>query len=215
MDKIIINGLCKSFRKKLVLNNINLELDRGKCYGFYGRNGSGKTMLFRAISGLMRIDSGEINVFGESIGKAVAFPSSIGITIENVGFWKSMTGFENLKILAVIKNKITDEDIIHSLERVGLGDSIHALYKTYSLGMRQKLAIAQAIMESPTLLILDEPTNSLDEQSVLNVANILAEEKAKGVTTLLCSHNKEDIRATCDEVFTMDNGSCFRRNEAL
>lgn len=208
MSSIKVTNISKSIKKKKILNNINLDLKAGGIYGFYGRNGSGKTMLFRAISGLIIPDVGTIDVFGEQIGKDVSFPTDMGIIIENVGFWPNLTGYQNLQLLASIKKKIDNDIIDKTLERVGLSEDKHKKYGSYSLGMKQKLAIAQAIMEKPKLLILDEPTNSLDEQTVRIVHNIFKEEQVRGCTILICSHNKEDIKNLCDSIYIMDNGTC-------
>ena len=179
-------------------------------HGFSGRNASGKTMLFRAISGLITADSGMIRVFDEVIGSDVSFPSSMGLIIENIGLWNNLTGFENLKLLAGICNKIQDTDILEAIARVGLDPYDKRRYGSYSLGMKQKLAIAQAIMEKPRLLILDEPTNGLDEESIDDFYKLLLEEKERGATCLICSHQKDDIRLFSDYVYVMDVGRCYK-----
>lgn len=205
MSYIKIKNLSKKIKDKQVLNYVNLELEKGHIYGFHGRNASGKTMLFRAISGLIKPSEGEVVVGGKSISGNV-FPDNMGLIIENVGFWPYYTGFKNLKILASIKNKITDNQILETIKRVGLNPKSKKTYKQYSLGMKQKLGIAQAIMEEPELIIMDEPTNSLDIESVENVRKILLEEKSKGVTILLASHNREDLDILCDKIYLIDKG---------
>jgi ABC-2 type transport system ATP-binding protein len=205
MSYIKINKLSKKIKDKQVLKDINIELKKGYIYGFHGRNGSGKTMLFRAISGLIKPSEGEIIVGEKNISGSV-FPDSMGLIIESVGFWPYYTGFKNLKILASIKNKITDNQIIESIKRVGLNPESKKTYKQYSLGMKQKLGIAQAIMEIPELIIMDEPTNSLDIESVENVRKILLEEKNRGATILLASHNREDLNILCDKTYLIDKG---------
>jgi ABC-2 type transport system ATP-binding protein len=210
MNCIKLTDVQKTIKRRPILTDINLELAPGKIYGFYGRNGSGKTMLFRAISGLIVVDSGEINVFGERIGKDRSFPSDMGITIENVGFWHSFTGMECLRLLARIKNKISEDDIRLALTRVGLDPDDKRKYHQYSLGMKQKLAIAQAIMESPRLIILDEPTNSLDEESVVQIRELLLQEKDQNALILIASHDKEDIGILCDQVFVIQDGRIKR-----
>lgn len=205
MVYISIKNLYKTLNGKDVLSNINLELEKGYIYGFYGRNGSGKSMLFRAISGLIKPTSGEILVDNKVIS-GNQFPDSMGLIIENVGFWPWLTGFENLKILASIKNKISCNEIRDSIKRVGLEASSKKKYKQYSLGMKQKLGIAQAIMENPELIILDEPTNALDIESIDNIRKILKEEKSRGATILIASHNTEDLDILCDKKFNMMDG---------
>ena len=212
MQTITITNMSKVLKEQTVLNNISISLPKGQIYGFYGRNGSGKTMLFRAIAGLIIPTEGTIQVFDQVLGKDVSFPANLGLIIENVGFWPHLTGFENLKLLAMIQNKISDDDITNAIERVGLFEPKKP-YRAYSLGMRQKLALAQAIMEKPDLLLLDEPMNSLDEQSVRSMYEVLREEKARGATILMCSHNKEDLANLCDEIYIMDTGRCTQADE--
>ncbi|ADD02080.1 MULTISPECIES: ABC transporter ATP-binding protein [Thermoanaerobacter] len=209
MIAVKIHNLTKIIGGKTILDNINLELEKGKIYGFFGRNASGKTMLFRAICGLIRPTRGEVKVFGKKIGEDVSFPESLGLIIENVGFWEQWTGFQNLKFLASIKNIITDEDIKTAIKRVGLDPNDKRPYKKYSLGMKQRLGIAQAIMEKPQLLVLDEPTNSLDEEGIKLVRNILLEEKERGATILIASHIKEDIEILSDEKFKVEAGRVY------
>ncbi|KFD41710.1 multidrug ABC transporter ATP-binding protein [Peptococcaceae bacterium SCADC1_2_3] len=215
MEAIRLVNLNKVIKKHPILKDINLSLGKGKIYGFFGRNGSGKTMLFRAISGLIKPTSGEVYVFGKKLGEDISFPESLGIIIESVGFWPQFTGFENLKILASIKSKISDEQITEAIKKVGLDPEDKRLYSKYSLGMKQRLGIAQAIMEEPELIILDEPTSSLDEEGVQLVRRILIEEKKRGATILIASHNKEDIDFLSDEKFKMDNGRLYHPQEEV
>lgn len=206
METISIHGANKQIKGKVILEDINLSLESGKIYAFIGRNGCGKTMLFRAIAGLISLNKGSIKVFGKELGKDISFPESLGLIIENVGLWNNLTAMENLVLLASIKREITKEKIRDTLERVGLEPDDKRTYKKFSLGMKQKLAIAQAIMEEPKLIILDEPTNSLDVQTVDKVRNILLEEKEKGATILLASHTTQDIEVLADQVFNMVDG---------
>ena len=196
----------KEIKGRPILNDINLSLDSSRIYGFLGRNGSGKTMLFRAICGLIKPTSGEIYVFDKKLGSDISLPESLGVIRENVGFWPQYSGLENLKYIASIKNIIDEEQIKRSIARLGLDPDDKRSYSKYSLGMKQKLGIAQAIMERPDLIVLDEPTNSIDEEGVKSVRHILLEEKQRGATILIASHNKEDIDYLSDEKFKMENG---------
>lgn len=206
MDRIIVRNVTKEIKGALVLDHINLELDRGGIYGFIGVNGSGKTMLFRAICGLIRLTEGEVEVFSKKLREDVIFPESLGVMLESVGFWDEYTGFENLRLLSKIRRVIGDNEIRHAITRVGLNPDDRRTYKKYSLGMKQRLGIAEAIMERPELLVLDEPTNALDEDGVERVRSILREERDRGATILLASHNKEDIAVLCDRIFKMAEG---------
>jgi len=206
MGQIILQDVCKTIKSKVILDHINLELEQGSVYGFWGRNGSGKTMLFRAICGLIKIDSGKISVFGDEIGQDVSFPLSLGVIIENVGFWDQYTGLENLRLLASIRKKIGSDEICSALERVGLDPADKRTYKKYSLGMKQRLGIAQAIMEQPELIVLDEPTNALDEEGVFQIRKVIQEEEQRGATVLIASHNKEDLNTLCERRFQLQNG---------
>lgn len=190
----------KSIKKRKVLNNINFEFKKNNIYGIFGPNGSGKTMLFRIISGLVKQTKGKIIINGKELHKDISFPKSLGITIENGGFWDYYTGFENLKILASIKNEIDDNMIKQTIERVGLTPEDERLYKEYSLGMKQRLAIAQAIMEEPEIILLDEPTSALDESGTSLIRNVILEERKRGATILIASHIKEDLELADERV---------------
>ena len=204
-NSVIIKDLSKKIKGKTVLSDINLLLERNKIYGFYGINGSGKSMLFRAIAGLIHPTTGSVIVLGEHIGKNGKFPSSMGLVIETVGFWSYYTGLENLKNLASIKRIASDESIKNTLTRVGLDPEDKRIYKKYSLGMQQRLAIAQAIMEKPEMILLDEPSNALDEDGVQLIHTIIREEAERGATILIASHNKDDL-SLCDQLFKMTDG---------
>ncbi|MGL4875888.1 MAG: ATP-binding cassette domain-containing protein [Clostridium sp.] len=203
---IEFKGIYKSFGKKSVLEDVNLELESGKIYGFVGRNASGKTVLFKMLCGFFAPTKGEVLVDGKKIGKEIDFPEDCGIIIETPGFIDYLTGKKNLQILASIRNIIGNEEIEESMIRVGLEPNAKEQVKKYSLGMKQKLAIAQAIMEKPKILILDEPMNSLDEISVKMIREILLELKKEGVTILISSHIREDIDVLSDEVFAIKEG---------
>ena len=212
MAEIIkIENLTKKFGDVTALENVNLSIERGKIYGVAGRNGSGKTVLFKLIAGYLKPTGGRVVVSGKEIGKDTDFAENIGIIIENPGFLKGYTGFKNLAYLAGIRNVIGKEEIRESMEKVGLDPDSHKKVGKYSLGMKQRLGIAQAIMENPDILILDEPMNSLDNQGVEEVREILTGLRDEGKTIILASHNKEDIEILCDEVYEMNRG----RLEAL
>lgn len=197
----------KTSKGAKILQAIHLELEKGKIYGFVGPNGSGKSMLFKALTGLTRVDSGTIEVLGEVLGKDVDFPSHTRALIEHPGFLPNLSGFKNLKWLASIQNVIDDAQIRQAIRLVGLDPEDRRPVKKYSLGMKQRLGIAQAIMEKPQILILDEPMNGLDIQGVKEIRNLLLGLKEEGVTILLSSHIPEDIDVLCDHVFQMDRGT--------
>lgn len=207
MNAIIkIENLTKKFGDVTALENVNLSFERGKIYGIIGRNGSGKTVLFKLITGYLKPTGGRVLVNGKEIGKDVDFAENIGIIIENPGFLNGYTGYKNLAYLAGIRNVIGREEIRESMEKVGLDPDSGKKVGKYSLGMKQRLGIAQAIMEDPEILILDEPMNSLDNQGVEDVRELLMGLRDEGKTILLASHNKEDIEILCDEVYEMDRG---------
>lgn len=206
MIAVSMDNYTKVLKGRTVLDHINLELESGGSYGFYGHNGCGKSMLFRAVAGLIHPTQGRAEVFGKELGKDVSFPESMGLIIENVGFWPYYTGFENLQMLASIRRRISDAQIGESMRRVGLDPADKRTYKKYSLGMKQRLAIAQAVMEQPDLIILDEPTNALDEDGVEAVRRLVREEQARGATILIASHNREDLKQMCDRFYKMTDG---------
>lgn len=213
MAEIIeIENLTKKFGDVTALENVNLSIGRGKIYGIVGRNGSGKTVLFKLITGYLKPTAGRVIVSGKEIGKDTDFAENIGIIIENPGFLKGYTGFKNLAYLAGIRNVIGKEEIRESMVKVGLDPYSRKKVGKYSLGMKQRLGIAQAIMENPEILILDEPMNSLDNQGVDEVRGILTGLRDEGKTIILASHNKEDIEILCDEVYEMDHGRLSRRD---
>lgn len=203
---IEICHVTKRFGEDMVLKEVNLELETGRVYGIVGNNGSGKTVLMKCICGFLTVTTGTIRVFGKQIGKDIDFPESLGVIIETPGFLTNLTGRRNLEILADMKRKISKADIRMVLKKVGLDPDMKKPVAKYSLGMRQRLGIAQAIMEDPHLLILDEPFNGLDKNGVREIRKILLELKSEGKTILLASHNEEDIRILCDHVYEMDGG---------
>ncbi len=203
---IKVDRVSKSFGEERVLKEVSLQLENGKVYGIIGNNGSGKTVLFKCICGFMKPDQGEITVEDKRIGIDTDFPENIGIIIETPGFLPHNTGFRNLQILASLKGLINKEDIVRILEKVGLNPGMKKPVSKYSLGMRQRLGIAQAIMEDPKVLILDEPFNGLDKYGVEDIRKIIIDLKNQGKTILLASHNQEDIKILCDSVYEMDAG---------
>lgn len=203
---IKVENVSLKIKKDMILQNINAEFERGKIHGIIGRNGSGKTMLMKCICGFIKPTEGEITVAGKRIGIDCDFPESVGVIIETPEFIPYYTGFKNLKLLADIRHKITDEDIRKSIELVGLDPKLKKSVKKYSLGMRQRLGLAQAIMEDPDLLILDEPMNGLDKDGVGEMRKYLLDLKAQGKTILIASHSAEDIDVLCDTVVEMDKG---------
>lgn len=213
MQYIQVNHYNKVLKGNQVLIDINLELEKGKIYGVMGKNGSGKTMLLRALCGLIRPSSGEVIIDGLVITKDADYPKSCGALIENPGFWEDLTGFECLKLLAGIKKIISDNDIKAWMSRFHLKPEDKKKYKKYSLGMKQKLALIQAFMESPDLILLDEPTNALDDESTDVLRKLIFEEKERGATILIASHNKEEIELLCDEIFYLDTGRLKTKKE--
>ncbi len=202
-----VENVTKRFGDVVALDRINISFERGKIYGIIGRNGSGKTVLFKTMIGYLKPTSGRIVVGEREIGKDIDFADNMGIIIENPGFLSRYTGYKNLEYLASIRKLIGREQIRESMERVGLDPDSRKKVGKYSLGMRQRLGIAQAIMENPDILILDEPMNGLDNGGGVNdVRNILLGLKAEGKTVILASHNKEDIEVLCDTVYELEHG---------
>ena len=195
-----------TIKKDVILSNINVEFEWGKIHGLIGRNGSGKTMLMKCICGFVRPTKGHVIFDGKRIGKDTDFPENAGIIIETPGFIPYYSGYRNLKILAGLNRKIGKEEIMETLELVGLKGAEKKLVRKYSLGMRQRLGLAQAIMEQPQILILDEPMNGLDNKGVEEMRQILLGLKEEGKTILLVSHNSEDIKVLCDTIHEMDHG---------
>lgn len=207
-----IENYTQKIKKDIILNDINLHLKENKIYGFVGRNGSGKSILFKGICGLLNISNGKIIIKGKEIGKDIDFYDNLGAVLDGAGFLPNLSSFDNLKLLASIRNKISDSDIKSALNKVGLDPNDKKKYKKYSLGMKQKLALAQAIMENPELLILDEPFNGLDSYSVKDIREMLIDYKKEGKTILISSHIKEDIDILCDEVYELDRGNINKLN---
>lgn len=209
-DVISVRNVTKIYGQQEVLKNVSLTCKKSKIYGLVGRNGSGKTVLLKCIIGLIQPTSGKVYVWEKQVGKEVDFPEDVGFIIEAPGFLPHESGFANLKHLASIRGRVEKDEIRKSMELVGLDPDSKKKVGKYSLGMRQRLGIAQAIMESPNLLILDEPMNGLDNQGVQHIRSVLKSLKENGTTILLASHFKEDIDFLCDEVYQMDCGVLTR-----
>ena len=206
MSRVVLDHLCKSIKKKEVLRDISYSFEEGKIYGLYGRNGSGKTMLLRAVCGLIFPTSGTIDINGKRLHQEISVPPSVGVIIENTELLPQYDALTNLKILAKIKKIVSEEEIKETIRMVGLDPESRQKVKAYSLGMRQKLAIAQAIFEKPELLLLDEPTNALDENSVINIRELFLKLREKGTTIIIASHNKEDLSVLADETLYINQG---------
>ena len=204
-----IKNYCKSIKSRLILNNVSYNFEYGKIYGIYGHNGSGKTMLLRAIAGLLVPDSGSVVIDGKVLHKDMSFPPSIGIVIENMNLLPQYNAFDNLKILGKIKKTATDEDIKTALERVGLKSDLKV--KKFSLGMKQRLNIAQSVFEKQKIILLDEPTNALDNDGVQLIYKLLKEEKERGALVVITTHHKEDLEEVCDVVLEMTEGELHEK----
>lgn len=206
MTNIVIQNLSKTIKKNVVIQDISMELQSGTVYGFKGINGSGKTMLMRLICGLIRPTQGEVSINGKVLGKDLSFPESVGVFLENPAFLGAYSGFQNLKLLASIKTVADDEAIRSALSRVGLRPDDHKKYRKYSLGMKQRLGIAAAIMERPDIVILDEPTNSLDADGVNLVKSVIKDEKKRGALVIISCHDAELLQDLSDETFLLEQG---------
>lgn len=211
MSVIKIEGLSKSIKGVLILDNISITLTSGNIYGLRGKNGSGKTMLMRAIAGLLIPDSGAVTINGKVLHRDISFPESIGILIENPSFLPQYTGFKNLKLLAGLTGNISDDKIRTALDRVGLDPEDKRTYRKYSLGMKQKLGIANAIMGEPDVIILDEPINALDEESVRKIKRVLLEIRNKDKLIIIACHDREELEYLSDIIYEIKDGSIVDR----
>lgn len=203
---IRIDNLTKSFGDETVLKGITHDFEKGKIHGIMGFNGSGKTVMFKCICGFLKPDCGSVTVNGKRIGKDIDFPESIGVIIENPGFLPGLSGFENLRRLAELRGLISKSDVEAAIRRVGLDPTSKKKVGQYSLGMRERLGIAQAIMEDTELLILDEPFNGLDKKGAEEVCELLKELKERKKTILIAAHNIHEMEWLCDTVCEMDAG---------
>lgn len=208
MNDLTLVHITKQFREHVVLNDISMVLSAGKVYGLVGRNGSGKTMLLRILAGLIRPSEGQIRLNGQKIvhKKNRRSLPRIGLILEHAGLYPHLTGRENLRTLAKIRRLADETAITDSICRVGLDPDDKRVYREYSLGMKQRLLVAQAIMEKPDILLLDEPTSALDENGRELIRKIILEEAERGALVIVASHSDEEISQCCDQVFAMQEG---------
>lgn len=206
MDEIKVEGISLTLQKTEILKNINVDFEKGKIHGLIGRNGSGKTMLMKCICGFVKPTKGRIKVRGKVVGKDMDFPENTGMIIETPGFIPYYSGMKNLMLLADLNKKVNKQEVARVMEQVGLSPKLKRHVGKYSLGMRQRLGIAQAIMEQPDLLILDEPMNGLDKDGVNDIRQLFLQLKEQEKTILIASHSAEDIDVLCDTVHEMDKG---------
>ena len=204
---IEITDLVKDIKGKRIIDHVNLHLESGKITGLKGVNGSGKTMLMRLVCGLITPTSGSIVINGKRLGKDITFPESVGILIENPAFLDAYSGFVNLKLLASIKHRIGPEEIRQTIARVGLDPDDKKKYRKYSLGMKQRLGIAAAVMEEPDIIILDEPTNALDSDGVAMLKEILHDQRERGALVLISCHDLPTLQELSDEIYLMESGA--------
>lgn len=204
--KMQLNSVSKIIKKALVIDSVSMTLSSGSVTGLQGVNGSGKTMLMRLISGLIKPSSGLINIEGKILGRDIDFPQSLGALIEAPAFLENYSAYDNLKLIASINNKILDSEIKATLKKVGLDPDSKKKYKKFSLGMKQRLGIACAIMELPDILLLDEPTNALDSSGIEMIKNIVAEFRERGAIVVITCHDANILTALVDEIFVLDGG---------
>lgn len=209
--KLLLEHITKYIGKSVILEDISMELYGGKVYGLSGKNGCGKTMLMRCISGLMKPTSGKVTLDDKQLWKDISFPPSIGLLLETPVFLPSLTGIDNLRLLADIQKKVTDEEIQQTLQNVGLDPNDKRKYRKYSLGMKQRLGIAAALFEKPDLIILDEPINALDVSGVELIRSLIEEHKARGAIIIIACHDKEELELLADEIFYLENGKVINQ----
>lgn len=205
-----VRELSKAIKGNRILDNISLDMEKGRVYGLWGKNGSGKTMLMRCICGLVFPTQGEVCINGKIMGKDISFPESVGALIENPGFIEHYSAYENLKAIASVKETAKDEDIINLLDYMGLNYKDNKKIKKYSLGMRQKVGIIAALMENPDLILLDEPINALDEESVNKVKALLKYHKEQGALIIVSCHDRYEMEQLADEIFCIENGRIIK-----
>lgn len=210
MDIQVRDGF-KKIKGTAILQNINLDMHGATVYGLQGPNGSGKTMLMRLIAGLIRPTSGSVVIDGKTLGKNFDFPPSMGLLLENPAFLPDYTGIKNLELLANIQGRIGQEEIVQALRNVGLSPEDRRKYRKYSLGMKQRLGIAAAVMEKPDLILLDEPTNSLDEKGTEQICRLIRAERQRGALVILASHDSKVIESVADEIYVINDGYIQRK----
>lgn len=210
---IEVDRICKKINKNIILQDVSVNLKSGFVYGLKGKNGSGKTMLMRAICGLIRLDSGSIKINGEVLHKDISFPKSIGVLIENPSFLNNLTGYENLKLLSDLHDKLSEEKIRGTLSAVGLEPYDKRVYRKYSLGMKQKLGIAAAIMGYPDIVILDEPINAIDHEGVLLVRQLLNKIKENGSVVIIACHDREELELLSDVIIPIEKGKVLEHEK--
>ena len=203
---VCAEGISKSFGKQAILDHISVDFEKGKVYGITGRNGSGKTVFLKILCGLLPPNQGTVRVNGKTIGKDIDFPESVGAIIESPGFLPYWSGYKNLSYLASLRNRIGAAEISDAMKLVGLDPKDKKPVGKYSLGMKQRLGIAQAIMENPQLLILDEPMNGLDADAVSHMRILLKDMRNSGKTIIMASHMQEDLAVLCDELYELNEG---------
>lgn len=201
-----VENVSKKIGADFVLSDISLSMKRQKIYGLQGKNGCGKSMLMRVLCGLVVPTAGRVVIDGQELGREISFPKSVGVLIEKPGYLGSYSGFQNLKMLASVKGRTSDAQIEEILDRVGLKDVMHKKFKKYSLGMKQKLGIAGAIFEKPDIVILDEPSNALDEKSEESLWRLVLEEKKRGALVIIACHDSEMLEGVSDKIFKMNGG---------
>lgn len=215
MSEIIVQNLCKDIKGTTILNNINLEMNSGKIYGLKGKNGSGKTMLMRALCGLVRYDSGRIIIDGEELNRDICVPRSVGALIETPSFLLNYTGYDNLLMLAMLSDGINNSDVRKAMNDVGLNPDDSRTYKKYSLGMKQKLGIANAIMGEPDIIILDEPINALDQDATENIKRVLLKLRDIGKIIIIACHDREELEYLSDVVYEIKDGVVMGVKESV
>lgn len=209
--KIQVIEVTKRIRRNLILDNVLLEMESGKIYGLQGPNGSGKTMLMRLLCGLIKANNGKVLIDGKEIGKDIDFPESVGLLIENPAFWGNYTGLKNLELLAELQKRIDMEQIRETIRDVGLDPDDKRHFSKYSLGMKQRLGIAAAIMEKPEMILLDEPTNALDEKGVAEICDLIRREKERGALIVIACHDADILEDLADEIYTIYEGKVERK----
>lgn len=212
--KIEVKDYTKIIKGATILDNINITFESGKCYGLKGKNGSGKTMLMRAVSGLITATKGAVVIDGETLGREISFPRSIGVLIENPAFIANYTGYKNLELLACIQKRVGKDEIRKTMEDVGLEPDDKRKYRKYSLGMKQKLGIASAFMEKPDIIILDEPINAIDEAGVVKVKKMIQEAKSRGAVIITACHDAEELQELSDEIIQITEGRVVQNGKA-